>query len=284
MKNTLSSSLTTLTILGALAAPLSAQQLENADLSAGTDPWIAGSNIFVGGTWQAFISSLGGDYTVDSVTNVGSTIVFSSRDDGTSDMIENFLFQEYGAGPVEPTLTVFATGDVIRFTGRARSTRTGADTSDVITRAFIKTLGYNDLGWEFQIKDEYTQFFDLTNDWQDFDLSITYPDLAVDDSLQVIQLGFEITTSFDGAAMDAGTIEFENLVGGVEGRDGGGETWMGFDVVPANGITPATADTGDWLGWVAVDQAPFIFSYSLDQWMYVAEQDASGGAWVYLFR
>jgi len=271
-------SLLSLSAAAALAPFTVAQTMENTDFSAGSEPWIAGSNLFVGGVWQAFVSSAGGDYTVDSVVTAGDTILFSSRDDETSDSIENFLFQEYGAGPQEPTLTVFSTGDVIRLAGRARVTKTGADTSDVIARAFVKTLGYNELGWAFQLKEEYTQFFDLTSDWQDFDISVTYPDLAVDDSLQVIQLGFEITTSFDGTAMDAATIEFQNLEGGVDGASGG-DTWMGYEVIDGS------AKTEDWMGWVNIEQAPYLYSYSLQSWLFMDEsQDTTSGAWVYILK
>jgi hypothetical protein len=59
-----------------------------------------------------------------------------------------------------------------------------------------------------------------------------------------------------------------------------GDTWAGFDVT-ADG----DAFTGDWLGWVNVTFDPWIFSYSLNQWMFIDESavTASGG-WVYVFN
>jgi hypothetical protein len=61
---------------------------------------------------------------------------------------------------------------------------------------------------------------------------------------------------------------------------GGPETWAGFIV---NGDGDAL--TGDWLGWVNVDFKPLIFSYSLNQWMYIEESAVSdSGSWVYIFN
>jgi hypothetical protein len=48
-------------------------------------------------------------------------------------------------------------------------------------------------------------------------------------------------------------------------------------------VTDGYADTGDWMGWVYVNEAPWIFNDSIQGWMYV---DAAGsnemGSWVYL--
>ena len=249
--------------------------LENTEID-GFEGWIAGSNLFVGGTWQAFVSAPDAYAFEDRVTPEGDGFVFTSWDDGESDTIESFFFQEFPAGPVgSPTSTIFETGDVIVFKGSASAVRSGADTSDMKVRAFIKTLGFvNNMA--FQTKDEYTVFYDISDSLESFELAITYPDLAVDDSLQVIQLGFEITTSFDGANMDSGEIFFKDLEGYVEGE--GGTTWAGFEV-DAEGF----ANTGDWMGWVYVNEAPYIFSYNLDKYVYIDEAAVTeNGAWVFI--
>lgn len=275
MKTVLLRTLAAVTLsVSAVSLPANTPLLVNTDFSS-FDEWIAGSNSFIGGTWQAFITD---GYTVDDqVDPQGGGFIFRSWDDGASDMLENFLFQEFGAGPLgSATPTIFTTGDTIVFKGRASATRAGNDPSDMVVRAFIKTLGYNELGWAFQVKPAYSAFHPIGPDLEPFELSITYPDLAVDDSLQVIQLGFEITTSYDGTAMDSGSIYFEGIEGYVEGD--GNETWNGFPV------TDGWANTEDWIGWIYVGDAPWVISATLESYIYLPEQDMTAGAWMYISR
>ena len=246
----------------------------------GFDGWIAGSNKFLAGNWQAFVSAPDAYPFEDRVKPTGDGFTFYSWDDGTSDTLENYLFQEFFAGPAgSSTPSIFSTGDVIVFKGTASATRTGANTDDMVVRAFIKVLGYNELGWAFQIKQAYSAFQPIGANLEAFELSITFPDLAVDDSLQVVQLGFEITNSFDGTAMDSGTIYFENLEGYVAG-DGSGTTWAGYSV-DENGW----ADTGSWMGWVNVTNAPWIIVVNLGGYAYVPEASVtSSGGWCYIIN
>ncbi|MFO7724689.1 MAG: hypothetical protein R6V45_03985 [Oceanipulchritudo sp.] len=248
--------------------------LENTEFD-GFDNWIIGSNIFTGNTWQAFVTAPDAYPFEERVAPEGDGFVFNSWDDGVSDKIETFLFQEWGAGPAgSPTATEFETGDVIVFRGSASATK--SDPSDVVARAFIKTLGFvNDLA--FQLKDEYTVFFPLTEDLQDFELSLTFPDLEVDDSLQVIQIGFEITTSFDGTNMDSGEIFFKDLEGFIEG-DGTGMEWLGMPMDEDGWV-----NTGDWMGWVNAGDAPWVISATLDKYVFVDESSVTeNGGWVYI--
>lgn len=252
--------------------------LVGTDFSDPENDWIAGSNKFVGGNWQEFVGSLSGAYTVaDRIDVNGDQITFSSWDDGASDFLENFLFQEYGASPSN---SEFNTGDVIVFKGTASVVKTGANTEDVIARAFVKTLGFvNNL--EFQTKAEYTQFFDLTSEPQSFELRVTFPDLAVDDSLQVLQIGFEASAGYDpvAAATDTAVITFSNLEGYVEG-DGGTTPWLGYEVQP-----DGSADTDTFIGWVDVDEAPWIWSYSFDKYLYIIpELVTESGGWIFVPR
>lgn len=243
----------------------------------GFEGWIAGSNRFLGGVWQEYVLAPDAYPFADRVSVTGDGFTFKSWDDEVSDTLENYLLQEFGAGPVgSPTETEFATGDVIVFKGKASATRTGANTSDMVVRAFIKVLGYNELGWAFQIKPDYSAFHDIGSSLEDFELRVTFPDLAVDDSLQILQLGFEITNSFDGTAMDAGTIYFENIEGYVEG--GETPTWAGYPILDDGWV-----NTGEWLGWINVTHAPWVTIVNLDKYAYLPEESVgTSGAWMYL--
>ncbi|MEX0331023.1 MAG: hypothetical protein AB3N64_06315 [Puniceicoccaceae bacterium] len=61
---------------------------------------------------------------------------------------------------------------------------------------------------------------------------------------------------------------------------GGGEKWEGYDVLPSG-----DADTGEWMGWVYVADAPYVYNYSLISWMYVPTGSATqSGGWVWIFN
>ncbi|NDV63239.1 hypothetical protein G0Q06_12305 [Puniceicoccales bacterium CK1056] len=259
--------------------------IENPDFSAGyKDSWILGANIFPGGVWAAFLTADNTDQInpflwSNQVVPGGSGVTINSWDDGASDRIEQYLFNEHTAASPngDPAFlrVLFKPGDVIRFTGSARATRVGADTSDMLIRAFIKTLGYNPDA--FGIIPQYTVFHNIGSALEPFDLTITYPDDVTAEPFQVIQLGFEITNEFDGNSftMDSGTIYFENLSGYIEGD--ASVTWAGYDV-DENGF----ADTGAWMGIVNVTSDPWIYVYDLGKYIYIpAEAVSESGAWIY---
>lgn len=54
------------------------------------------------------------------------------------------------------------------------------------------------------------------------------------------------------------------------------ESWYGYEIV--DGL----ANTEGWLGWLSVADDPWIFSYSLEGWLYLPEQTTDSGAWVYV--
>jgi len=273
--------LVTASLAFATVASANTPVLTNTDFSNGYEGWIAGSNLFVGGQWQAFVSAPDAYSYESRISPQGDGFSFQSWDDEVSDMLENFLFQEFGAGPVgSPTANqLFSTGDVIVFKGKASATVSGADTSDVVARAFIKMLGYNELGWEFQVKEPNSAFQPLTSELVEFELRVTFPDLVADDSFQVIQFGFEATTSYDtsAGAMDSATVYFEDIEAYIEGD---GPTWAGWSV-DENGW----ANTEGWLGWVNVSAAPWIQILSFDGYGFVQESSVGdSGAWIYLLK
>ena len=237
------------------------------------ESWITGYNAFVGDDWQAFI---GDEFTLDDyVDPSGDGFIFRSYDNIDWDRMEHYLQQEWGAGPAGgATPSIFQTGDVLVFKGKAKiESQSGA----VVMRPYIKTLGYNEFGWERQVKPDYTEYAEITSELQEFELSITFPDLAVDDSYQVVQFGFEISTDYVDGAMGAGAIYFQDLEGYVQGG-GDGNTWYGYDVTE-----DGWAEAAGWLGWVNVTGDPWILSLSLDKYIYIpGEQSAESGAWMYI--
>jgi hypothetical protein len=60
----------------------------------------------------------------------------------------------------------------------------------------------------------------------------------------------------------------------------GGATWAGYSVSPEGWV-----DTGDWMGMLYVNNPPFVYSASLDSYIYLPE-DLVGmsGAWTYIYK
>lgn len=247
-------------------------------------PWFTGTNQFGPSGWTGFATL----EAPDRVTiNGDGTFTFSSWDDDESERLENFLFQEFGAGPAilpdeNMHNTLFSTGDIIVFKGEASATRVGADTSDMTVRAFIKFLGFIDNN-SHQTK--FQETFNITSDNEAFELMATFPDLEEDDSYQLVQIGFEISTNFDGSNMDSGTIIFSNLEGYIEGEGNGGtepgdETWAGIEVDGQGNV-----DTGDFLGLVHVTDASWVYLFSMSRWAYIPDPGAdAAGAWSFMLN
>jgi hypothetical protein len=68
---------------------------------------------------------------------------------------------------------------------------------------------------------------------------------------------------------------------GVAASSGGGDgSYAGFDLIDGTFV-----DTGDWMGFLYVADAPWLFSYSLNAWVFMDEPAADApGAWVYVPR
>ncbi len=275
----------TLTLAGIIGAAAAAHAntplLVNPDDFSADGKWIAGANQFQPATeWIGFATL----EVPDRVTVEGDAATFHSWDDETSDKIESFLFQEFGAGPVgSPTANqLFEAGDVITFRGEASATRTGNNPSNMVVRAFVKMLGFNELGWEFQVKPNHTQFHNIGPDNEAFELSVTFPDLAEDDSFQVLQVGFEITTEFDGSAMDSGTITFRNIEAFIEG-EGNGEPEEFYAGLPVD--ESGNVDTGEFLGVLHVAHEPWVYVFDLARWVYMPDPgEEFSGAWAFLMQ
>jgi hypothetical protein len=82
----------------------------------------------------------------------------------------------------------------------------------------------------------------------------------------------------DSDAKGGADVYIDNLVlyTGADISESAGSGWLGYDVI--DGI----ADTGDWMGMVQVENAPWIYNYSLQGYIYLDEAGASEtGSWIY---
>jgi hypothetical protein len=61
------------------------------------------------------------------------------------------------------------------------------------------------------------------------------------------------------------------------------ELWRGLPVVITDGYR--WVDTGDWLGWLEITNAPFVYCDNTGNWLYLPEDDElSVGDWIYFFK
>jgi len=103
----------------------------------------------------------------------------------------------------------------------------------------------------------------------------------------VDKMAFGVSSGTIAAPKGVDYMLFDNVAVNTSGQDltdptagTGGMKWAGYDV---NG--DGDCFTGDWLGWVNVDFAPWIYSYSLQQWLFIDESKVGpGGAWIYVFN
>lgn len=85
-------------------------------------------------------------------------------------------------------------------------------------------------------------------------------------------------TEINGKTVEAHVFEFFFEQLNLAQLATGGATWAGYEVVE-NGWT----DTGSWMGWLNVSGDPWIWSESLNTWLYMPEQSGlEFGAWVFL--
>lgn len=73
-----------------------------------------------------------------------------------------------------------------------------------------------------------------------------------------------------------GGMDLSNPVTG----EGGLPKWAGYPMDEAGNV-----DTGSWLGWINVAAGDYVWSYSLNQWMYLSEASVTEvGSWTYIFN
>jgi len=90
------------------------------------------------------------------------------------------------------------------------------------------------------------------------------------------QVGFRISSA---AANDASAdiLKLDNFAIMAEGST---ELWADFEVGPGTSV-----DTGDFMGWIDIAQKPWIWSYSLESWIYMPEGNVTSiGSWGYVAK
>ncbi len=107
----------------------------------------------------------------------------------------------------------------------------------------------------------------------DQDILLQTGDSGYDPALGITRWGFLGDSDSKGGA----DVYFDNIVLKTGADIGYAAGWLGY---PVSG---GYADTGGWMGWVDVTNAPWIYNESLMGWMYLDESTANEmGAWVYL--
>ena len=246
--------------------------------------WIFGSNKFtLAGEWIEFVQAPDA-YTYESaLTPSGEGWVFTNYDDGVSDYIESYMFAEFNAGPAESNWpSIFETGDEIVFKVNSGVTYDAVDPSDLIVEIYVEFQGFNDIGWEFQRKPEYSDIrimkpADGVKAWE---LRVTMPDLAVDDSLQVVKIGWGIKAKYDGTSgsFDFADVYFDSIEAYIANRDPVTPKWARWDI-----IQDVFVDTTPWMGFLEISQAPFCYSYDIGGYVYLPEgQVTDSGSYVYV--
>lgn len=61
-------------------------------------------------------------------------------------------------------------------------------------------------------------------------------------------------------------------------------TWLGYQTIFENG--QILVDTADFLGWLEITHEPYVYSFTLQQWLYIKSSPPypSQGSWIYVFR
>jgi beta-glucanase (GH16 family) len=150
----------------------------------------------------------------------------------------------------------FAPGDLLTFRGVASA---GKAHPDVVTEAVIFVIDRN----EGRLPQSAT--VSIGPDPEDFEVSAV---LEISD-VKWVNIGFRIINmNYDG-----GWISFSNLEATLNEK----VLWGPWE------INAGYVDTSPWMGWLWVEKDPWIWSFSLNHWLYCPGENVTGsGAWVYV--
>lgn len=226
----------------------------NNDFEYGEEPWIVHTNkLDESGGWIGQAGSWGGAYSVfDHVSSNGDgTLTFSSFTEGDAPQAEHLVYQEWSPQSIE-----LVEGDTIRFRGVA-SSAVGEGFSAL---AFIRVLDTS-----FQPLGE-TVTLELGADTESFELVTVLPS-----TFNVLQSGFSIT----GPQTESASVTFSAL----ETTLNEAATWAGWV------IEEGLVNTGGFLGWLSLENDPWLWSYTLNDWVFADESlVGESGGWIFLPR
>lgn len=225
--------------------------LSNADFSEGFERWVRAQVVFdangveVGDT-RFRDEELGLDSVVDGVATFSS----AGPRSGT---VQSIVFQRTGiwdARAWPPRTTQINPGDRVTFRGTASAS--GTAVAEAIIEAGTEGSVSVPLG------SESSEFF-LTTVLRKGDISR-------------IRVGFQIIAE----SGESGSVTFSNLSASLE-EAVSFANWTSED--------GEWIDTGDWLRWLSIADAPWIYSLLLNRWMYLPEENVSeNGGWLYLLK
>jgi beta-glucanase (GH16 family) len=230
--------------------------LVNAAFEAGSDPWIVHTNLLNGeGVWRGQLGSWGGSYRVfDWVTAADETFAFAHYNAGDSAQAEHLLYQEWRAA----TAGIQA-GDVIRFRGKASLASASPGTT---ASAFIRILDFAFLPMTDSV------VAPLTDTPTSFALEAVIPNIP----FNALQVGFLIR----GDQTDPARITFSALKA-TQNEPVGSSTWAQWPIITQDGVP--WVNTTDWMGWLGLVSPPWLWSPSLNGWVYLPEEHVeSSGA------
>lgn len=87
-----------------------------------------------------------------------------------------------------------------------------------------------------------------------------------------------------GSLADSSGVLTQEELEAVRLADGGkvevSDQWAGYD------ISDGYVNTGDWLGWMFIEDSPWVYNNLFSGWIYLSEDSAAsaGGSWIYVSR
>ena len=226
----------------------------NNDFEFGPEPWIIHTNrLNEAGEYLGQVASWAGSYGVfDYISLQGDGVLtFSNYAENDSPRAEHLLYQEWS-----PKVIDLLPGDLIRFRGEA-SAVISAEGYEM--EAFGRVLDFS-----FQPM-AGTVTLPIGAEVDAFELETTLGEEA----FNILQTGILIK----GPQSETATITFT----GLETTINESMTWAGWPMVEGN------VDTEGWIGWLYVVNDPWVWSYTLNKWIYAPEAFINtGGSWIYI--
>lgn len=230
----------------------------NNDFSFGESPWLVHTNFLdEGGEWLGQIGSWGGVYRVFNFVapTLSGEATFYNYDFENTARSEHLLYQEWSVGAID-----LLPGDVIRFRGEASASLPDEFLS---AQAYIRVMDR-----DYNIIDA-TVVVELEGEMGAFEIETVLPD----ESYNYLQVGFLLT----GPQASTGSITFQGIEATInEELD---VTWASYPV------EDDWADTGDWLGYLYIGAGPWVWSHTMQSWIYLPESSVKeNGTWIYVVR